>query len=143
MGKRGPRSKHPSGFGYTTEKGYHRAKLGGRLRMVHNWVWEQEHGPIPEGFDIHHVDGDKQNNALDNLMLVDRVTHKRLDSPHFRQDAADAWERRCTICKEWKPADAEHYYLNTQGWVLYGRCRPCHIAVVVKAKQQRRAKRVS
>lgn len=106
--------------------------------MVHDWTWEQANGAIPDGFEIHHIDGDKQNNDLANLQLVDDITHKRLDSPHYRLDAGGAWERRCNVCGEWKPADAEHYYVNTRGWILYGRCRPCHITVVVRAKQKRR-----
>lgn len=136
IGKRGPKSRHPSGFGYTTAKGYHRAQLGGRLRHVHDWIWEQANGPIPDGFAVHHVNGDKQDNRLENLRLVDPLTHKRLDSPHYRE--RDGWERRCGICGEWKPASAEHFYTNAQGWILYGRCRPCHIKVVVRSKQQRR-----
>lgn len=137
MGKRGPKSKHPSGFGYTTAKGYHRAQLGGRLRLVHDWVWEQEHGPIPDGYDVHHRNEDKQDNRIENLQLVTTLEHKRLHSEHYRRPGDGAWERRCNICGEWKPATVEHWYLSREGWVQYGRCRPCHIGVVVRAKQRR------
>jgi hypothetical protein len=139
VGKRGPKSRHPSGFGHTTPKGYHRALLGGRQRFVHDWIWEQAHGPIPGGYEVHHANGDKQDNRLENLRLVDDLTHKRLDSPHYRERDG-RWERRCSICGEWKPATAEHFYLTREGWIAYGRCRPCHIARVVRDKQQRRAK---
>ena len=33
-------------------------------------VWEAWKGEIPEGFRISHIDGNKQNNRLDNLELV-------------------------------------------------------------------------
>lgn len=32
-------------------------------------VWEAFNGEIPEGFKVVHIDGDKQNNRLDNLKL--------------------------------------------------------------------------
>jgi hypothetical protein len=128
-----PRSEH----GTITAKGYRRARWDGRHQFVHVWVWEQANGPIPDGYQIHHIDGDKQNNDLANLTIVTPTEHKRIHSPHYRR-AGDGWERRCNVCGEWKPPDVEHYYLSREGWPLYGRCRPCHIARVVAAKQQRR-----
>ena len=137
MGRRGPKGSHPSGFGHTTAKGYHRAFIGGRQRLVHNAVWEQHRGAIPDGYQVHHVNGDKQDNKIDNLALVTPTEHKRIHSPHFRRNK-DEWERRCSICGKWKQASADHFYLSRDGWVLYGRCRPCHIARVVRDKQLRR-----
>lgn len=37
---------------------------------VHRAVWETFHGDIPKGLVINHIDGDKQNNHLDNLECV-------------------------------------------------------------------------
>lgn len=129
-------SRRQTPGGYPTAKGYRRGYRGGRQRLIHNWVWEQHHGPIPEGFQVHHRNGDREDNRIENLALVTPTEHKRIHSPHFRR--GDGWERCCSICGEWKPADAEHFYLNKQGWVLYGRCRPCHIARVVADKQRRK-----
>ena len=35
-------------------------------------------GPIPDGHDIHHVDGDKSNWTPDNLKAMDRQAHREL-----------------------------------------------------------------
>jgi hypothetical protein len=42
----------------------------GKLKYLHRYLWEQEHGPIPEGMTIDHIDGDKKNNSMSNLRMV-------------------------------------------------------------------------
>lgn len=43
--------------------------------LLHRLVYEMFVGPIPEGFQVHHIDGNKQNNRLDNLMVVSVKEH--------------------------------------------------------------------
>ena len=42
-----------------------------RLRYVYRyrWVWEQAHGPIPDGVEIHHKNGKPWDDRLENLEL--------------------------------------------------------------------------
>ena len=46
-------------------------------RQKHRVVWEQAHGPIPEGYCVKFKDGNPQNCSLDNLYLVSRADHAR------------------------------------------------------------------
>ena len=136
MGKRGPKSHHPSGVGYWTPAGYHRVLHGGRLRMAHDVAWEERNGPIPPGMIIHHINENPGDNALSNLQLVDRLTHKRLHSGCDLRDGV--WWKPCSVCLESKPVDKANWYFDKNGWVCYGRCRPCHISIVGQAKRARR-----
>lgn len=58
--------------------GYIRISAGSdRGKYEHRVVMEQVLGkPIPEGFDVHHVDGNPKNNALRNLLLVESNLHR-------------------------------------------------------------------
>lgn len=43
---------------------------------VHRLIWMVANGcDIPEGYDIHHIDGNKQNNSIYNLELIEHGEH--------------------------------------------------------------------
>lgn len=49
-----------------------------RRGFLHRHVWEDTHGPIPDGFDIHHIDEDTGNNDPLNLECLPKPDHKSL-----------------------------------------------------------------
>ena len=51
-------------------RGYYRVALSGKFYLVHRLVWEAFNGPIPEGYEVNHIDEDKLNNRLENLNLM-------------------------------------------------------------------------
>ena len=80
-------------------------------RYAHRVIWERHHGPIPPGWVIHHLDEDKGNNAIENLVAMPKAEHQRLhrkDQPNSdvqKQAAARTLERlrtpksaRCLHC---------------------------------------------
>jgi len=44
-------------------------------QALHRAVWENANGPIPEGAQIHHKDGDTLNNDISNLVAVTPAEH--------------------------------------------------------------------
>ena len=38
-------------------------------------TWTENHGQIPKGYHIHHIDGDKTNNNIDNLLCLSPEMH--------------------------------------------------------------------
>jgi hypothetical protein len=140
MGKHGPKSSHPNGYGSTTKRGYHRAMcpVQKRPRFVHVITWESAHGPVPPGCQIHHVNEDKQDNRLENLLCVNAVEHKRLHGGCELREGQ--WWKACKDCREVKPLTAAHWYFDANGWERYRRCRPCHIRNVAECKARRVAR---
>lgn len=73
---------------YITSLGYAAEKIPGHplaqkrgLVLVHRRVWFDAHGPIPEGHVIHHLNGDKTDNRLENLEMCDRASHMKEHYP--------------------------------------------------------------
>lgn len=55
--------------------------------LIYNKIWMKHHGPIPydnEGriYDIHHIDGNHNNNAINNLMAISLKDHYDI---HYNQ----------------------------------------------------------
>ena len=84
-----------------TENGKEKAYL------LHRVVWEQAHGPVPDGHDIHHLDLNKVNWHLDNLAVVERRTHqemhRRLRSTSKNNKAGDDGDQKTRNHPEGRP----------------------------------------
>lgn len=119
-----------------TKKGYVRKfyKELGKQKMEHCYVWEKHHGAIPPGMQIHHIDGNKLNNNINNLMLVDAMTHKRLHEGCKIIDGV--WWKPCKTCGTLKPI-TDFYSHPNHKWVAF-ECKQCAIkrAVIVKRKKR-------
>lgn len=66
---------HPKGYIYSTLTGDDGIQYGIKF---HRFIWECVNGDIPEGYDIHHIDGDKMNNSISNLELMERHSHNHM-----------------------------------------------------------------
>lgn len=64
------RNKHKEGEVYTKDNGELYVIVYNTERRVCDLVWEAFQGEIPYGARVSHIDGNKQNNRLDNLKLV-------------------------------------------------------------------------
>lgn len=85
-----------------SDKAYSHRRIGGRtgkLRLAHHIVWESVNGPIPDGMEIHHIDENKKNNDIENLMLLSYSDHQKMHSPHFGRLNGE-WVRICKYCRE-------------------------------------------
>lgn len=120
-----------------TKKGYVRKfyKECGRQRFEHCVVWEKHYGEIPKGMQVHHKDGNKQNNNIDNLILVDTMTHKRLHSGCKIVDGV--WWKPCKKCGALKPITDFYKSSENSKWVG-SYCKSCFVKMAVIFKRNKR-----
>lgn len=57
-------------------------------RRLHRAVWKFYNGDIPKGMHVHHIDGNKDNNDIKNLMLMTRMEHIKY---HNTSERLSAW----------------------------------------------------
>lgn len=70
-----------NGYSFRRDKqtGYYLSsvKIGNKRMRLHVYVWETENGKkAPKGYDVHHIDEDKSNNDISNLVLLSRKEHR-------------------------------------------------------------------
>jgi hypothetical protein len=67
-------NKNPSWKGgkYTDKNGYYNIRVGNRYEFEHRHVYEQHHGiKLLPGQNIHHINGNRSDNRIENLELWD------------------------------------------------------------------------
>ena len=81
--------------------GYILIKIGKLNKWVrkHRWLYEQEHGAIPENSVIIFADGDKTNLNTDNLICVTRNELKVLNKCRLISSVAELTKTRLNIAK--------------------------------------------
>lgn len=61
------------------------SKIGNKKKRLHRYVWEYYNGEIPNGYDIHHKDHNKDNNSIENLELLSSYEHKKRHSSELTE----------------------------------------------------------
>jgi hypothetical protein len=77
---------------YSESKGYYYRRV-----YLHIEVWENAHGPLPEGWVVHHINGNKGDNRLENLQGMPAKEHMRL---HHAGMNYQTTEHRVAVAKK-------------------------------------------
>lgn len=82
-------------------------KIGTSRIRLHRYMWEKYHGKIPKGFEVHHIDENKDNNEIENFELLTKKKHllwhventpddvrvKQLDNLEIAREKAVDWHK--------------------------------------------------
>ena len=102
-------SHNSKGYEQTKIPGHPLAQKSGYV-MVHRLVWFESNGPIPEDHVIHHKNGDRKDNRLENLELHSRSSHGREHWAESGLDcagkAAEMAQAVCAFCGKEYPLKA-------------------------------------
>lgn len=76
--------------GRTLHHGYVRVRNSdpkGKPRYIgeHILVWEAAHGPVPKNWDVHHLNGVKDDNRLENLFAMSKSQHHSNHHNHYEE----------------------------------------------------------
>jgi hypothetical protein len=74
-----------NGNKYTMRNTGYYGRTNAERSLLHRDMWEFHNGPIPDGWDIHHVNEDPTDNRIENFECLPKAEHTRKYSPHNNQ----------------------------------------------------------
>lgn len=85
-------------------------------RLLHRRIWADAHGPIPDGHDVHHKDGDWRNNVLENLECLPTRVHRSAHTKELWQRPETEAAMRAGLAKAQVAAPAWHASQEGREW---------------------------
>ena len=95
---------------------------------LHEEIWRSEVGPIPEGFHIHHKDGNPDNNSITNLECLPGFTHLSNHAKEFyagnKEWVKNHLEEIRPLTKEWHRSPEGHEWHSQHGRSAWSTRKP-------------------
>jgi hypothetical protein len=104
---------------------------------AHVWVWKNNHGEIEKGFHIHHKDGNKSNNSIENLEKISAFEHLSLHAttPEKKEWSRNWCETIRPLTKEWHSSEEGLEWHRQHGIKTWEERKPFKINCLMCGKE--------
>ena len=90
-----------------------------RIRL-HTYVWEKHNGPVPDGYEIHHIDRNTDNNEIENLVMLTVEEHRALHASLLTDEKRQAYRENLDRtarpkAKEWHASEEGRKWHSIHG----------------------------
>ncbi len=112
---------------------------------AHVWVWQYHHGKVPKKYHIHHKNGNKSDNQIENLQLIKASTHMSLhmQDPVRKKFASDMANKYRHLSKAWHKSEKGKTWHKAHGmlsWLnrkeIKIKCKCCNKEAITKTYHQ-------
>ena len=87
----------------------------GKIKRLHLYIWEKYHGPIPNGYHVHHKDHNPNNNDIENLELIEKTSHLKMHAEENREISSKTVKKYALPAAiEWHKSDDGHEWHKIQ-----------------------------
>ena len=110
----------------STRRYYQDGRKDASERLLHRVIWIENFGEIPDGYDVHHKNGDWRDNSIENLKILKRSEHISLHMKERFKDHFYREQNKIHISKaqkaaaEWHRSDEAkpiHVEAGKKGWI--------------------------
>ena len=102
-------------------------------KMLHRLIWEKANGPIPKNHVIHHRDGNKLNNSIENLECLSQAEHSRLHRLEERETLSARMSMNSEKVHAWLHTEKGKKFLSDKARAEFARrpikdfiCQQCN-----------------
>lgn len=100
----------------------------------HRLIWEEAYGPLSPDMNIHHINGNKSDNRLENLMAVPMKKHMMLHNGWVMNEQGDWIGKTCPSCNQF--LDPNEFVMQPSGKTTTY-CKRCRGQKAKKHRQSR------
>lgn len=105
-------------------------KEGNNGKLLHRLIWEDWYQkPVPGGYDIHHINGNKLDNRIQNLQCVESSAHQRFHNKG--KTLSEETKRKLSESHKGKKLSEEHKRKITESKNTTGVFRVYDIKILV------------
>ncbi|MDB6232905.1 HNH endonuclease signature motif containing protein [Lactobacillus amylovorus] len=107
--------KDKSGYYLSTKK------IGVARIRLHRYIWEKHNGSIPKGYEINHIDENKDNNEISNFECITAHEHRMFHLEHDYDRLLPKWQKN--LQERAIPAAAK-WHQSAEGKAMLDKIRP-------------------